>query len=328
MMQSFASTDRLKARFILGLLVMGFGVLTLGFTADAQAQSNRDLRNRIDRLEKEIETLSRALFRGEQPPAGSLTDSSAADASRADAEIRLSQVEGDIRKIRGQFEELSYENRQLREELDRLKSDLELRIQDLEKGNSAGGSSRSSGAAKYINRTSDAPDSDVEEKPAGYQWKSGNLDDDTPSAQPGQLGTYREGGGNVTAGEDLAAATYENAFSMLKNEKYDIAQKEFTVFLDEYPDHPLAGNAKYWLGETYYVRGDFERAARLFAEGFKLYPKNSKSADNLLKLGMSLAALDKKDDACVALSQISKEGFQASAPVIRRANQEKERLGC
>ena len=323
-MQVVANTNRLKARCMLGLLVIGFGVLSFG---NAYAQSSRELGNRIERLEKEIETLNRALFRGEQPDTSSYS-SGATEAARAQAEIRLSQMETELRNIRGQLEELNYENRQLREELERVKGDLELRIQDLENGRGGVSTKTNSGGAKYINRSPSVDDrreaTPDDNSLSGYQWNSGQND------QPNQLGTYKESGtsGDLSASEDLASATYENAFSMLKNENYDVAQREFQVFLDEYPGHPLAGNAKYWLGETYYVRGDYEQAARLFAEGFKQYPKNSKSADNLLKLGMSLSALGKSDDACVALSQIEKEGYQASAPVLRRANQEKERLGC
>jgi len=328
-MQNFAKPYHFKARFVLGLLVMGFGVLAFGQTS--QAQSSRELGNRIDRLEKEIETLSRALFRGEQPSAGGLSGG-ASDAARADAEIRLSQLETELRNIRGQFEEQSHEMRQLRDELERVKGDLELRIQDLESGRGGTVSSgSSSNGAKYINRESSLTTGgnqavDAPREGGGYQWKSG--ENTIEVKRPNQLGTYNQGAGGVKASEDLAAATYENAFSMLKKEKYDIAEKEFEIFLEQYPEHVLAGNAKYWLGETHYVRGNYEKAARLFAEGFKKYPGNSKTADNLLKLGMSLAALDKKDDACVALSQIEKEGFKAAAPVLRRASQEKSRIGC
>lgn len=324
-MQVFADANRIKARFVLGLLVMGFGVLvfgSFGFSEGAQAQSNREMNSRINRLENEIETLSRALFRGEKPPAGSYSGGSS-DAARADAEIRLTQLETELRNVRGQLEEQSYEMRKLKEELERVKGDLELRIQDLEGG--SGGSAPSNGA-KYINRAPDLTTggASVSMNSGGYQWKSND------NAEPSQLGTYNESvnSGSISGSANLAAATYENAFSLLKKEKYETAEKEFQIFLDQYPEHALAGNAKYWLGETFYVRGKFDRAARIFAEGYQKYPKNSKAADNLLKLGMSLAALDKKQDACVALAQIEKEGYKAAAPVLRRAAQEKTRLGC
>ncbi len=343
-MQIFAKSIPSKARLTLGLLVMGSAVFSFAFDGgDVMAQSSRELSNRIERLEKEIETLSRAYYRGEKPPAGSFSGG-ASDASQADMQIRLSQLETELRSIRGQFEEQSYETRQLREELERVKGDLELRIQDLESGNASGVTGNSGGGAKYINRGSSSLLSNEGVSSGasvssgatgvngngGYRWQSGeNVIETQPQKQAaGQLGSYNQSASGVRASEDLAAATYENAFSLLKKENYDVAEKEFQIFLNEYPTHSLAGNAKYWLGETYYVRGDFERAARTFAEGFKQYPDNSKTADNLLKLGMSLGALDKKDDACVALSQIEKEGFQASAPVLRRASQEKTRLGC
>ncbi|MFK7840530.1 MAG: tol-pal system protein YbgF [Bdellovibrionales bacterium] len=325
-MRIFSTVKMSKAQLFLGLLAIGFCCLTV---ADASAQSNRELRNRIDRLEKEIETLSRALFRGEQPQGTSGFAGNGRDAAHASLEVRISQLETELRNMRGKNEELSYDNRLLREELERLKSDFELRLESLE---GRGSGAPSVGGAKYINRApnsdrvgDDLNNRDESRNTGGYQWNSGQLNQGQAA---GTLGSYRETSQGIASNEDLAAATYENAFSMLKNEKYDVAQKEFQVFLNEYPDHVLAGNAKYWLGETYYVRGDFETAVRVFAEGFKQYPNNSKTADNLLKLGMSLAALDKPEDACVALAQIQKEGFKASAPVLRRATQEKNKLGC
>ena len=67
-MHYIAKCSPFKARFLLGLLV--FCGLVIGFSFDAYAQSNRELNNRIKRLENEIDTLSRAMFRGEQPPQG------------------------------------------------------------------------------------------------------------------------------------------------------------------------------------------------------------------------------------------------------------------
>ena len=329
-MISILKMTSLKARLILGLLVMGFVVLA--FDTASFAQSNRELRGRIDRMEKEIETLSRALFRGEQPENPSSFTPAANPQATAALEVRLSQLETELRNIRGTLEEQSFEMRQLKQELERFRGDVELRVEDLEKQSSANVPSQM-GGAKYINR-SGANLTGSNLQPAigavgdeGYSWNSNGTGNSTSD---NSLGTLRqdESGAVITGHSDLAAATYENAFSLLKRERYEAAAKEFQSFLSNHSGHALAGNAQYWLGETYYVRGQFEQAARSFAEGYKKYPQNTKAADNLLKLGMSLAQLDKKDDACVALSQLEKDDFKGSQQVLRRAAQEKTRLSC
>ena len=115
---------------------------------------------------------------------------------------------------------------------------------------------------------------------------------------------------------------------MLRQANYGEAEQALKAFLDRHPDHPLAGNAMYWLGETYYVRADYQRAAVTFAQGFQTYPDSQKAADNLLKLGMSLAQLKKKQDACGTFSEVAKRYPNAAANILQRAKRERERLGC
>src|SRR4030095_639467 len=54
---------------------------------------------------------------------------------------------------------------------------------------------------------------------------------------------------------------YQYAFDLMRQTKYAEAEKALSTFVDDYPDHPLAGNASYWLGEAYYVRKDYNNAA-------------------------------------------------------------------
>lgn len=324
--------DNRKAWRTLGLL--GFCLLV---TLPVLAQDDSDVSNRLNRVENELETLSRAVYKGETPPPGSYSGSS----NSTDMEVRVQQLENDIREIRGKIEEQSFEVRQVHDELARAKSDIELRLNDLESksgGGAGAGSSNSTGGAAPINDTNPpypksgsidgsgytdsaqtTTDSGATETKSagGYQWGTNNAS--------GQLGAYGE---TASGSPDAAADLYENAFSQLKNNNYDQAQGGFQEFMDKYPDHVLAGNAKYWLGETYYVRGKYDESARIFAEGYQKYPKSAKSADNLLKLGLSLDALGKKADACIALKQLGKENINGAAPVMRRAEQEMTRLQC
>src|SRR5690606_27265615 len=82
---------------------------------------------------------------------------------------------------------------------------------------------------------------------------------------------------------------YNYAYKLLVQSDYADAEAAFREFVSAHPQDPLAGNAQYWLGETYYVRQQYEPAAQAFLQGYQGYPKNPKAPDSLLKLGMSLA---------------------------------------
>ncbi|MGH8477524.1 MAG: tol-pal system protein YbgF, partial [Methylococcales bacterium] len=46
-----------------------------------------------------------------------------------------------------------------------------------------------------------------------------------------------------------------------------------------------ADNAQYWLGETYYVKRDFDAARSNFGQVMEKYPTSNKIPDAILKLG-------------------------------------------
>lgn len=285
-----------------GLLALFVAVgLSVGGSA-AFAQSSSDLTNRLRRLENEMQTLSRAVYRGETPPAGAIADS---PESQANTEVRLQQLETELRTMNGKIEEQNFQLRQLREQMDKMVVDMDLRLKDLEGGTRA--------AAQPI--TPPAPGA-ASTPPAAesYQWRSG-----------GQLGSYGETTGGAADG---AATAYEHAFTLLKGGQYDAAGQKFESFLKQNPDHALASNAQYWLGETYYARGEYSQAARVFAEGYQKFPNGQKAPDNLLKLGLALEAQGNKADACVALKQIETAFANGAGPVLRRAQQEIARIGC
>ncbi len=121
---------------------------------------------------------------------------------------------------------------------------------------------------------------------------------------------------------------YNYAFGLLRQANYPAAEQSLRAFVQRYPNDPLAGNAQYWLGETYYVRQDYNNAATVFAEGYQKYPKGGKAADNLLKLGMSLGQLGQKADACRAFARLDRDFPGALSNVKERAADEKKRLAC
>ncbi len=121
---------------------------------------------------------------------------------------------------------------------------------------------------------------------------------------------------------------YEKGIELIRAGKYEDAQLRFEELLAVNKKHELAGNAKYWLGESYYARNDYANAAVIFAQGFQEYPKSVKAPDNLLKLGISMKALKKTDEACTAFKSVGKEFPKADKKILAKAKNEIEKLKC
>lgn len=121
---------------------------------------------------------------------------------------------------------------------------------------------------------------------------------------------------------------YNFAFGLLRQAKYADAQSALEQFLAGNAKHNLAGNAKYWLGETFYVRGDYQSSALIFAEAYREYPDSQKAPDNLLKLGMSLGNLGDKENACGTLSELLRIYPRAASSIKARAQREMQLMEC
>ena len=128
--------------------------------------------------------------------------------------------------------------------------------------------------------------------------------------------------------QGTAKEQYDFAFGLLRQANYDNAELALKEFVKRYPKEKLASNARYWLGETYYVRAAYVQAAEVFLEGYQADPKGPKAPDSLLKLGMSLAGLDKKSDACAAFDKVSKDFPDASAGIHNTIARENQKNSC
>lgn len=205
-------------------------------------------------------------------------------------EDRLNQIQQSLMTLTGQLEQLQYRNQQLQQQMEKMQADYEYRLDSLEKG-------------KAGPRPAPAP---------------------TPSA----------GGGNQAAGAPPAGggpqgeALYHDAFKLLQDGDYAGAERGFKAFVQRNPQHVLAGNAQYWLGETYYARREYQNAMVAFAEGYKNYKSSPKGPDNLLKLGVTLAVLNKKQEACAVFARFAQDYPRATDLQKRRVDRERQKNGC
>ncbi|OYW52614.1 MAG: tol-pal system protein YbgF [Hyphomicrobium sp. 32-62-53] len=121
---------------------------------------------------------------------------------------------------------------------------------------------------------------------------------------------------------------YERAYGFLLQQEYGAAQAGFIEFLKVYPRDSLVPNALYWLGETHYVQRNYADAAEAFDLVTQGYGNSPKAADSMLKRGMALAALGKKQDACGVLGQMPGKYPSAPPHLKSKADSERQRIGC
>jgi tol-pal system protein YbgF len=116
-----------------------------------------------------------------------------------------------------------------------------------------------------------------------------------------------------------AKLAYENAYDAYRARRYDEALRLFEDFLKRYPDHELADNAQYWLGETYYDMGDYGRAILTFKDVVTRYASHAKAPDALLKIGYAYLALDDPSNARMFLKRVTKNYPASAAEAKARA---------
>jgi tol-pal system protein YbgF len=141
------------------------------------------------------------------------------------------------------------------------------------------------------------------------------------------------GGGKLAAApppsEDVPPQQlYEQAYGFLLQKEYGQAEAGFDDFLRRHPSHQLAGNAQYWLGETFYVRGQYRAAAGAFLKGYQNHANGAKAPECLLKLAMSLQRLGQKDAACSSFNELAAKFPSPPAHVRSLAQAERRRSGC
>ena len=267
-------------------------------------QSFTALLDRLDRLEREL-----ALLRGAPPGAGL----AAAPASPPGAEARFADLEEQLRQLTDQVERATFNQRRLDETLSLAIRDIEERLAAVE--TAAAPAVRPPPGATAPPAAEDAPQPGGTPAPVAAAPAPG---DAPPTAAPPP----------PLLPETTPEEEYEAAFALLQRADYTAAEAALRDFVARRPDHDLAGNAWYWLGETHYARRDYERAAVAFARGYRGFPAGRKAPDNLLKLGMAWAALGQTGDACATFAKLRDEHGDAPALLLDRLTGESARAGC
>ena len=171
---------------------------------------------------------------------------------------------------------------------------------------------------------------------------------ESPRATTAELPTAETGGGargwpgpetgpapGAPAPELAAALTgtpeerYRRSLALLEAGKFDEAAEAFSRFLEDFPKDPRAADAAFWLAETHFFRRDYATAAQLYARNYRTYgPQSPRAPDNLLKLGMALAAIGERERACRTFAELERRHPRAPAYIRQQLAREKAADRC
>lgn len=204
---------------------------------------------------------------------------------------RMSQLQSEIGELRSQVEALQNEVEQLRARSRQQYLDLDGRLGRLEGGQAPAGAGEA-----------------VLEPP-----ELGRQSSEEPSASPPELervgdsvipGSQLGGQAPAAADPESERADYQVAFDALRDGRYSEAAERFGDFIQRHPGSELLDNANYWLGESYYVTQDYERALAAFQTLVQRFPDSSRAPGAMLKAGYSQIELQQYDAGEASLRRV------------------------
>lgn len=271
-----------------------FIVAGAGSIAPAAAQSRLSLAERVERLESEAAA-------------------SGQGTNQLETLNRIEQLQSEVQSLRNLIEQQRFEIERLKQlDSDRAR-DFDARLARLEGGGAAptpgariapvdaSGALASSGpggltAEPIIDNRVPPADVPLDEMPPG-------------AVVPGATGAVGAAIGTPLPPLEPAAAVdektaYDQAFGALRDGRYAESARLFRAFVDAYPNSELAGNAMYWLGESYYVTENFTLALDTFTELMTRFPDSPKVSDAMLKLGYCHYELEQWTEAERTLNEV------------------------
>lgn len=268
-----------------------------------------DLSDRMDKLERSMKNLNKKLGNNY---VGSMKRP--ADDSADAAVVQAQDLEENVRQLTGEVERMGFEREEQTEKQKRIQDDNNQRFIDLEN------------RLREIERRLQQADAEKDRAEKALKAAEKKRKDQEAAALKAE--NDKKDKIKATYGKKNAKTLYNEAFASIKKQDYKTAEKQFEAFLELYPKNDLAGNAQYWLGESYFARGQFDKAAIAFAEGFQKYRDSQKAPDNLFKLGLTMARMNKKEEACIAFKNFSAEYPKVSESMKKRLQKEMNKLSC
>ena len=311
-----------------------FNLLTIFLFNSLACSDNHNISELLETIQKDLKTLEKAVYANSSDNELSLSSNSMDQNSEEVLTrhlLKLSEIENQFQDLTNKFEEINFKLDKLSNRLSKSQADNQLRFQQLE-NNTVSLDLSENNVVDTKKKEKTLPGSSQPQDLGSISYKDTDTGKQNQEIQSIETTNTVVTETFVTEEKILPEGTpneqYDFATSFLKVGDYNMAERAFREFVDNNPEHNLAGNAQYWYAETFRIRQLFTDAASAYLEGYQKYPKSQKAPINLLKLGVSLVQIGEKDQGCLMISGVKKEYPKANQSVLQKAKYEEKKFEC
>ena len=323
-------------RLVSKILFYKFFLFTNLFFFSISFADNHNIYEIIDQLQKDIKTLEKAVYSNSAEINTSSIDNSNLNSGVNSEDVltrhllKLSEIENQFQLLTNKFEEINFKLDKLSNRMSKVQADNQIRFQDLE--TTLYSEDLKKKVVKKSNDNETLPGASQPQDLGSVSYKDTNTNETTQQTQSidttSTIVTETFQAEEKILPNETPDKQYEFATSFLKVGDYTTAERAFREFVNNNPEHNLAGNAQYWYAETFRIRQLYTDAASAYLEGYQKYPKSEKAPVNLLKLGVSMVQIGEKDQGCKMINGVEKQYPKAKQSVIQKAKYESKKFEC
>jgi tol-pal system protein YbgF len=259
------------------------------------AEDALTIKQQLDRIMEEVKDLNKAVFNKsfDNEKLNSLDES--IDAERfTSIDIRIYDLEKDIKNLTLQFEEILFKLDDISNDMVDLESKL---ISKFEKNNIEL-------RKENIENNIATIDEDLEIEEKNTLGKIVISDDNTKNVkEPSDLNVEKEKNSLLQEVSNLKPEEQmQYALDQMMKKNYNDSKNILDHFIENFPENQLSGSAHFWLGKIYLFETNYRKAAIVFGEGVQKFPNSIKAPEMYYELAKSLKEMDKIPESCKTLT--------------------------
>jgi len=205
---------------------------------------------------------------------------------KADLLLQLQNLQTEMRILSTGIEEYKEFLKKPSQEIDRVRGEMEDRLKSLEEKR----------------KTQEEKMRELEDRLKAPEGR-------TPGSASKQMESEKLASAREVSAELKGISTgmgdvYRDAYETLHKGDLEGARRKFEAFLKQYPNTELSDNAQFWIGETYYLKKDYERAVLEYEKAIVKYPEGDKIPAALFKQALAFFELGDKTNAKNLLKRV------------------------